>query len=466
MLTKIKAKTPLATFALAVAIIVALAFAAGYQIVFQQIYAQASQRSITWHTRLKLAQTLSLITDIETAGRGFALTGKEEFLEPYRAAKNSLFPTYDEYKQLAVNADCREQSWAELDALIARRQELAELLIEKRREQGGAVLTEQAILETAKQIMDRIRGLIGNMDASLDQQLAVRWANMLQLRQHATWVNWLSMLSIAALIASAGYLLSLERAARRLLERELLDANRNLEQRVTKRTTELFEAKSRLAAFAVEQEQQIEAERKRLSREVHDQIGATFAGLKLILRGLPDGSIPFDQEQALLMAVDMGVVTARRIATELRPPLLDDLGLQAALEQLLETRFRGSDAPLGAVDLQGQACLSPEQAISVYRIAQEAVSNVVRYAKARHFVVRGGINGGGDYRLTMADDGIGLGIVAPRKGALGLAGMRERAELLRGHLTVENGAEGGVLITLQFPLEPRSTDINHENTVA
>jgi protein-histidine pros-kinase len=273
------------------------------------------------------------------------------------------------------------------------------------------------------------------------------------------------MFSIASLIASASYLLSLERAARRLLEQGLRDANLNLEQQVVNRTAALTEAKSRLAAFAVEQEHLIEAERKRLSREVHDQIGATFAGLKLILRGLPEADIPRDQLQALLMAVDMGVVTARRIATELRPPLLDDLGLQAALEQLLDTMSRGG-GPLGAVDLKGQDRLSQDQAISLYRIVQEAVSNVVHHAKARHFVVRGYINGDDDYRLMMTDDGIGLGVVEPRKGALGLAGMRERAELMRGRITIEDGPDGGVLITLVLPLEPRKNDNAYENTAA
>ena len=465
MLTKIKTKTPLATFALAVAIVVALAFAAGYHFVFLQIYTLASQRSTTWHTRLKLTQTLSLITDIETGGRGFALTGEEDFLEHYTAARHNLPSLYQELKEQARKANCNFEPWEELDALIAQRLELSGQVVEQRRLRGKAILDDLSPVEIGKQTMDSIRLRIGHIDAELEQLLASRWADLLRVRQLATWFNWLSMLSIVALIASAGYLLWLERAAKRLLEEGLRDANLNLEQQVVKRTAALTEAKSRLAAFTVEQQHLIEVERKRLSREVHDQVGATFAGLKMILRGLPDASIPADQLQALLMAVDMGVVTARRIATSLRPPLLDDLGLQAALEQLLDNLSRG-DGPLGAVDLHDQDRLTQDQAIGLYRIVQEAVSNVVRHAHARHFVVRGGINGGGCYRLTMLDDGIGLGVVEPRQGALGLAGMRERAELMGGSITIENGPEGGVLITLVLPLEPGMNNNDHENTAA
>lgn len=465
MLTKLKAKMPIAISTMAVAIVVAIVFAIGNQIVFKQINSLATQRGMTKDTRLKLTQTLSLLTDIETGARGFALTGKEDFLEPYLAARQKLPFLYQELKRLAFDVNCDDQPWEELDRLIRQRIELSAQVVAERRVHGKAVLDEQALIENAKKTMDSIRQLISRFDASLEQRIAALSADMDALRRRMAWGGWLSMLSIAALITCAAYLLSLERAARCLLENGLRNANLNLEQRVSMRTAELAEAKSRIAAFAVEQEQLIEAERKRLSREVHDQIGATFAGLKLILSGLPDKSIPADQSQALLMAVDMGVVTARRIATELRPPLLDDLGIQAALEQLLDTVSRGG-GPLGAVELKGQEMLSQDQAIGLYRIVQEAVSNVVRHAQARHLMVRGGVNGGGCYRLTITDDGVGLGIIKPRKGALGLAGIRERAELMRGSITIENGPEGGVLITLVLPLELRNNDYADEHTVA
>lgn len=465
MLTKIKAKTPMAIVALVLAIAIAVAFAVGNQIVFHQFDSLAKERRNTLNTRIKLTQTISLLKDIETGARGFALTGKNDFLAPYIDADKSLMLTYEEFKELGRTANCYNESWNELETLMTRRMQLSAQLIDERRLRGAASLDDQTLLDAGRQTMANIRLMISHIDATLEQRVAILNVDMDLLRRRTIWGGWLSMFSIASLIASASYLLSLERAARRLLEQGLRDANLNLEQQVVNRTAALTEAKSRLAAFAVEQEHLIEAERKRLSREVHDQIGATFAGLKLILRGLPEADIPRDQLQALLMAVDMGVVTARRIATELRPPLLDDLGLQAALEQLLDTMSRGG-GPLGAVDLKGQDRLSQDQAISLYRIVQEAVSNVVHHAKARHFVVRGYINGDDDYRLMMTDDGIGLGVVEPRKGALGLAGMRERAELMRGRITIEDGPDGGVLITLVLPLEPRKNDNAYENTAA
>ena len=235
---------------------------------------------------------------------------------------------------------------------------------------------------------------------------------------------------------------------------------RLLERQVSLRTSELVGAKERIASFATQLEDSVEAERQRISREVHDQIGAVLTGIKMIFRTLPKGSVPETQEKGMIEALDVGVATARRIAAELRPPLIDDIGLQAAVEQLLETSLRPVKV-LYSVALDGCACLSKRQTLAAYRIIQEACTNVVRHSGAAHFVVNGSRIRSDTYEISMTDDGVGMPEVPVRREALGMAGMRERAELMGGQFTCASTPHQGVTLTLILPVIVReSSDEN------
>lgn len=244
---------------------------------------------------------------------------------------------------------------------------------------------------------------------------------------------------------------------------EVEEYGRLLEQRVDERTRELQSAKERISRFADQLERGVEGERQRISREVHDQIGAVLTGIKMIFRGLPEGVLPREQEHTLIEALDQGVATARRIASELRPPLIDDLGLQAAVEQLLESSFRGNGI-VHAVRLDNANRLNERQALAAYRIIQEASTNVLRHARASHFAVTGRLEDNSRYGITIMDDGIGMSAPAARPGALGVTGMRERAELLGGTLSIGNAPQGGgVILTLQIPLSRPDGEASHED---
>lgn len=227
---------------------------------------------------------------------------------------------------------------------------------------------------------------------------------------------------------------------------------RILEQQVSARTQELLDAKQRIASFANQLDESIEAERQRLSREVHDQIGAVLTGIKMIFRSLPPDRLPQADEKALLDALDTGVATARRIASELRPPLIDDIGLQAAVEHLLDGILRPAQV-LFSVKLADCARLTPRQSLAAFRIIQEAATNVARHASAGHFAVAGRSAGNG-YEFTMIDDGVGLAASGTHAGRLGLVGMQERAQLLGGCLTWVSQPQQGTAFTLTIPLEP------------
>lgn len=241
--------------------------------------------------------------------------------------------------------------------------------------------------------------------------------------------------------------------------------SRDLESLVAARTRELMEARQRAEDFAADLEKSVEAERQRISREVHDQIGSVFTGIKLMLSSLPSRGLTSTQTQTLDSAIDAGLETARRISSELRPPVLDDLGLTSALRQMLEERLRGLGIST-EVDLSEEECLTDRQTIGVYRIVQEACTNVIRHADATLFSIQGHRGLDGVYQIVLTDNGTGFPREGLREGGLGVAGMKERAKLLGGDLHLASGRAGGAIIQLTLPVPTDSAHQTHENTAA
>jgi PAS domain S-box-containing protein len=210
-----------------------------------------------------------------------------------------------------------------------------------------------------------------------------------------------------------------------------------------------------------------EEERRRIARELHDELGQRLMALKLELSAQQGQAVGIDgsqRNQAMLDMLDDTVASVRRIAMGLRPPMLDDLGLEAAIEWLV-SEFRqhnGIRVDLALKPLQ--AAVPPDVAIAIYRILQEALTNIARHASAHKVRIAFAQSGQG-WRLTVEDDGVGFpqaGAPVPR-GSFGLIGMRERVLTLGGTLTTKNVAGGGARLELRIPLRVAGTtqDLPH-----
>jgi signal transduction histidine kinase len=222
-----------------------------------------------------------------------------------------------------------------------------------------------------------------------------------------------------------------------------------------------------------------ERERTRWAREIHDESIQGIGALRLRLANARD----LDDEQALSAAVDAvleGLGTEidglRHLITELRPAALDDLGLAAALEALarraqaiddLEVKTEidlgdpSGEAHNGAVPESGRRRLDPELESTIYRVIQEALTNVSRHAQATRAVVTV-IARDGVVRASVVDNGRGLpdaAVLGPRgdglEGGFGMGGMRERAELVGGELDFGAAPGGGTVVGLTVPLAGR-----------
>lgn len=222
---------------------------------------------------------------------------------------------------------------------------------------------------------------------------------------------------------------------------------------VHQRTAELNAAKQQLTEFAQRLEDNIEQERLRIAREVHDQLGAIFTGVSMLISSLPTTAMTETQRRVLNDALNQGVATARRITAELRPPLLDDLGLQTAVENMAQSALTPANITC-EVDLQDTDHLTPRQTIGCYRILQEAVTNVLRHSKSTHCQISGHITADNGYTLTVIDNGTGLKKEPGDKDHFGLTGMRERVRLMDGDLQLEGQTGQGLTVKVALPLVP------------
>src|SRR3954463_9882506 len=195
-----------------------------------------------------------------------------------------------------------------------------------------------------------------------------------------------------------------------------------------------------------------EDERRRIARELHDEVGQTLTGVMLQVEGLsatiPDTLRP--QLDELRETARHGTEEVRRIARRLRPEALDELGLRSAMAALA-TAFSEQARVQVERRLETGLALSQEQELVVYRVAQEALTNVARHAQAGRVELR--LERCQEWAvLTVRDDGRGLGPEALRS-ANGIRGMRERAMLIGAQLSVGAAAGGGTEVRLRVPLE-------------
>jgi two-component system sensor histidine kinase UhpB len=191
-----------------------------------------------------------------------------------------------------------------------------------------------------------------------------------------------------------------------------------------------------------------EQERQRVARELHDEVGQVLTGVMLELEqaAKSGGNSQLDTARE---SVRHALEEVRRIARELRPEVLDDLGLQSALRSLCTAAAAHDGLRVERRLELGDAALSPEVELVVYRIAQESLTNVLRHSGASAVLVAlGSVDGG--VRLVVRDDGRGLPAEVAAGG--GITGMRERALHIGGQLSVSTLDGGGTEVRLDVPL--------------
>jgi signal transduction histidine kinase len=406
-------------------------------------------------TRLQYVNLL--VTDADSGLRGYFLSGSDTYLGPLRTADRELDGQFDTLKELLADDPSQLKNLTQLQNLVRRRVSLMHEALGVYRHGGLQDIVAIARSQEDQVHMDEIRLQVVVMTGEQNDTLAARGAAFYDQYRRTALLGLGSTLAAIAVLVLFYNLIWRGFRLRLAAERALQHSNDQLETLVEVRTEQLSVLSRHLIRVS-------EEEKARLARELHDEMGASLTAIGMYLASVGEQLKDTHPEQAAALGCARATLVEtvqlkRRIIEGLRPSLLDNMGLAAALHSYCEDYARATRLDCvamvdGEVDSAG-----PMQAIALFRIAQEALNNIAKYAQARHVVVHLAREGDG-IALEVSDDGVGIPPDAMRRPkSHGLLGMRERALLLGGSLKVERGVNGvGTCVQAWVPLESPGLD--------
>ncbi|MGJ9416789.1 CHASE3 domain-containing protein [Massilia sp. CMS3.1] len=391
-----------------------------------------------------------LVTDAESNLRGYFLSNSPSYLGTVQGAPARIDTQLRKLSLLLADNPSQQKNLAQLRMLVEHQLRMMDEALTIYRDGG---LKEILIITGAATDgdTDEIRFQVVVMLSEQNELLDARSAAFYDEYRHAVILG-LGINTAAIIVLLLFYqLVQRSFAARSRAEEALQLANEQLESTVSRRTEQLSDLSRHLIHVS-------EEERSRLARELHDEMGANLTAIGMDLAtvgeqlrtGRPDLAAMLARARATLVDT---VQLKRRIVEDLRPSLLDNLGLAAALQSYCEdyARITGLNCDVlidGDVDSAG-----PMHAIALFRIVQESLNNIAKYAQARSVIVHLAREGD-SLALEVSDDGVGIAPDAlTRSKSHGLLGMRERALLLGGKLDVDRGINGvGTCVLARIPI--------------
>ncbi|WP_294768872.1 CHASE3 domain-containing protein [uncultured Rhodoferax sp.] len=391
--------------------------------------------------------------DAETGQRGYLLTRRKEYLQPYEKALLRIDEAYRQLDQY-YGADTESR------ALLKRLHELTDTklselaltleLFEKGKGQAGK---EILLTDIGREKMDAVRAVSTELLAYQTQTVTARRAELFQtLMLGRIGVALLSALSLIGLIVYLRQLMALK--LQQLEHQRAVQQERDrLEVEVMQRTDELTRLTRHLQTAR-------EDERHRLARDLHDDLGSLLTSAKLDAARIRSRLSQAPAETLALLGhlvdtLNSGIALGRRIIEDLRPSSLSNLGLVAALDILVREYAERSGVQVHA-DLE-PVQLSTTAELTVYRLVQEAITNITKYARASHVWVSL-LGRDGMVEVTVRDDGVGFDASRQPVSAHGLVGMRFRVEAEGGTLRLVSAPGQGTRIQARIPESAPSQD--------
>jgi signal transduction histidine kinase len=400
-------------------------------------------------TRNAANRLLQSMLDAETGQRGYLLTGNEGYLEPYDKAVITVKTNLEELHTQYLHSTEDLQQFALLALAVSRKLAEMELSLRLRRQGNEDAWKFILFTDVGREHMDSIRQLAHTLIERSSRKIQEHQSQIVQ----SLMLSRIGIATVTAIGLLAFYMyLRQARTLQQISQREqdVLEHERErLEGLVRERTASLSELASHL-------QQVREDERGFLARELHDELGALLTSAKLDVARLKskiDHQAPDIAERLkhLNETLNSGIALKRRIIEDLRPSSLSNLGLTAALEILTREHAEGAgievETNLEAVEL------TEATQLTVYRLVQEALTNISKYAKAKKVLVT--VHGYPTHvAVQVRDDGAGFDPAGVGPTSHGLAGMRHRVEAAGGRLTITSSADSGTLISAVLP-KPR-----------
>jgi signal transduction histidine kinase len=386
------------------------------------------------------------LLDAETGQRGYLLTQNKDYLVPYEKA---LADTETSFKALEAHYQDAPEESAVLSKLhTVTGAKLSELALTIRLQNGGR---SEAVIDLVrsnigKEQMEEVRVLSSKLLTLSSKSVVVSrvalYRTLMLSRTGMAMLAALSLLSLYLYLRHANLHDQHQRELQRLIQAE----RDGLATEVALRTTELSELTAHLLTAR-------EDERARLARDLHDELGALLTSAKLDaarIRSRLAGTAPAALERLahLVESLNGSIALGRRIIEGLRPSALSNLGLVTTLEILAREFTEQSGIEVSCTLSAVQ--LSPSTALVVYRVVQEAITNISKYAHAKQ-VWLDMDQVGNSVHLAVRDDGVGFDGARRRSSTFGLVGMRFRIEAEGGTLTLTSAPGQGTRLQVTLP---------------
>lgn len=389
----------------------------------------------------------------ETGLRGYLLTNNQEYLEPYYSGNKRIYSTLDEIREKIEPTRVNMDIYAPLTRNINRKMAEMDLSLKLFQEGNSDALKFLMFTDMGNNDMERIRSLSNSLDTNILQEMQ---ALQQELQSSLTWGRiGIIVFTIIGLLAFYVFLRQQQLVERlHMREQALQSEERNrLEQLVRERTATLTELANHL-------QQVREDERGHLARELHDELGALLTAAKLDVARLKskiEMSHPeiADRVKHLTETLNSGIALKRRIVEDLRPSSLSNLGLATSLEILTNEFSQRSGIP---VEASLETVELPDATeLTIYRLVQESLTNIGKYAKASNIEVS--VHNYPTYvAVQIKDNGEGFDLSSIRPNSHGLAGMRHRVEAAGGRLTINSAVGEGTTISAVIPTVSHTTE--------
>src|SRR5580704_9929606 len=383
------------------------------------------------------------------AQRTFLLTGDQKLLKNYDAYVADVEPRLERLQSAYTGSDPDLADMRTLHVLIGKRLADLAMIVAIQKSQGAPAaiaLVKTSVGSDTGEAMNDVLEQLRERESAEHRAAEDHWSRSLALSR---WITVAGTIFNMLLVGIAARLVYLDMRRRTLQTAELRDRKLQLEREAEERNRELVELSTHLQNVS-------EREKAVLARELHDELGGLLVGAHMDIswaeQHLGDGNSEVKQRlRRVRQSLSAGVDLKRRIIEELRPTLLDEVGLFAALRWQMKETCGQAGLKCNESYPSEEPAFTSEAAIALFRVAQEAFTNILKHSAATTVDIT--LNKvADDIVMQISDDG--KGIPAGRLNAVGSHGvvsMRHRIRALNGRLDIRNSASGGTVLLVQIP---------------
>lgn len=398
---------------------------------------------------------ISALTGMESGTRGYLLTREAPLLAPLNQGKEKLFVALDQLKALVSGNTLQEQRMDTLGLLVARHIRLLDTMMRSASANSGVNNKARAVIVHSPALMNRIIQILNNLKQEEKNVLQYKQEqNNRNIRNANQAILFLGFCILVIFISTILFVFR-NTNARIRAEEDAKHLAATLEKKVHDRTEQLNNLNNELQRLTSHLQTMREEERQHISREVYDELGQLASALKMDIDWLQMNITDTDHRvkkrlgNATYISQTM-INTVHKIASSLRPVMIDELGLNASLKWQCDQYSKTNGVSCEFTDEFDDTGIPEKISTSLFRICQESLANVQQHAQANRVSVTLEKNNG-SLTLTVADNGNGFDM-DKKSDRLGLVGIRERVHSVNGTLRIQTGPGRGTSVSVTVPL--------------